>query len=126
MAELFKMDILDVQSAIEKAFYRVLGEPNLNYDKLAFLSGDDITGRAIKSYAIDGNTPPLTKALLIAKGLDEFKQGLGAIFLNEILKPIGYKVIPLGKSTDNQLAEIMHVVLENYKKGAFDELKAMN
>lgn len=126
MAELFKIDILDVQSAIERAFFKVLGEKNLNYDKLAFLSGDDITGRAIKSYAIEGNIPPLTKAILIAKGLDEFKIGLGAAFLDEILKPIGYKVIPFNKSNDNKLFEHLEIVLEAHRKGVFDEMKAMN
>lgn len=134
MAELFKIAVVDVKTATERAFYKVMAEKGLNYEKLSALVGRDpssdqeytITDRAIKAYALEGNTPPLTKAILITAALDEFKPGLGATFLNEILKVVGYKVIPTGKSNDNEVLGIFKAVIDSIEKGRFDEMKAMN
>lgn len=129
MAELFKIAIDDVRNATERAFYKVLAEKGLTYEKLSLLVGKDdqqemmITDRAIKAYAVEGNTPPITKAILLANALDDFKEGLGATFLNEILKIIGYKVIPLGQSNDNKLLEHIETVIEAHKQGIFEKNK---
>lgn len=127
MYDLIKIDTQDVQNAVERAFLKLLSEKGLTYEKLAFLiKSPDVSDRSLKSWTVEGKTPSLSKALLVAAAADEFKPGLTKVFLDEVLKVIGFKAIPIGQSPEQKIADYLEIFAEAVRDGSINDLRDGN